>query len=159
MFNDSQKYGFRVLELVFGAFLMVAIFFGSKSAEAILAPVVTDFEVLSAVQVEEGIEVTGTMEKARDCTFRELMVYVQRDDQKQPVAASFEFMDRAKDLKTRAAIAQAWGPWKIFIPGEYDRADISLFARHECHSFYDTQGKLHEFTIVKENEALTVSNK
>lgn len=150
--NQKQKYGFRILEMVFGGFMVLAIMFLAKDFESTLFPVVKDFNVNEVKEVEDGIQITGDMNKVRDCTFRDMKVYMRVDGEKIPVAADFMFNDPAENLKTRASIKQAWGPWLIFIETEYDDADIALYARHSCHSFYDTSTKISEFSVQRNED-------
>lgn len=153
---QSQKTGFRLLEILFGGFLVLGAMFLAKDVESTLFPVVDDFQITSAQPIDGGIQIKGAMTKVRQCTFKDLMVYVKTDGQKLPVAANYEFNDPATKLETRAVISQAWGPWTIFIPGEYELADFEFYARHNCHSFYDTHTHLHSFTIEHKEDALTI---
>lgn len=160
MDSEERKHmarSFRFLEILFGAFLTISLFFSMKNIEASLFPVVKNFQISEATEVEGGIEMIGKMNKVRDCRFKEMAVYVKTDGEKIPVAADFEFLDPAKDLKSRAAIAQTWGPWRIFIPYEYDSANIKLYVRHRCHSFYETTTRLHNFDIEKTNGSLIIN--
>ncbi len=154
--RKNMAFSFRILEMTFGAFLVICLFFGMKNIETGLMPVVDNFEVNEVSEVEGGIEMYGTMTKIRDCRFREMMIYVKRDDEKYPVAADFEFLDPAKNLKTRAVMSQRWGPWRVFIPGEYLSADIKMFTRHRCHAFYDTTTELHEFGVDRSNDNILI---
>lgn len=156
--KKSTTYGFRILETMFGAFLAIALFFGAKDLESTYMPVVKDFSVSTVKEINGGIEMTGTMNKVRECQFREMMVYVKIDEREYPIAADFEFLDPAKHLTTRAAISQGWGPWRIFIPVPYDSVDIDMFVRHKCHSFYDTSRKLHDFSIERRDGTLVLLN-
>lgn len=106
---QSQKTGFRLLEILFGGFLVLGAMFLAKDVESTLFPVVDDFQITSAQPIDGGIQIKGAMTKVRQCTFKDLMVYVKTDGQKLPVAANYEFNDPATKLETRAVISQAWG--------------------------------------------------
>lgn len=153
---QSQKVGFRLLEILFGGFLVLGSMFLAKDIESTIFPVVDNFQIVSAQPVEGGIEIKGTMTKVRQCTFKDFMVYVKTDNSKLPVAASYKFNDPSSSLETRATISQAWGPWTIFIPGEYEVADFDFYSRHSCHSFYETHTHLHSFSVEQTNDALTI---
>lgn len=153
---NIQCNSFRVLEIIFGVFLIMSIFFNTETFEQHFFPVVSDFNVNSIQKVEDGIEISGTMVKDRSCKFKELMVYIKDKGSSVSVPASFEFLDNSSS-KDRAAIAQAWGPWKVFIPGKHSQLDIKMFSRHNCHSFYDTYGKLTEFSILESDEGMVIN--
>lgn len=154
--RNSIVLSFRLLEMVFGAFLALCIFFGMKDAESSFYPVVTNFAVNEIHEVPGGVEMLGTMTKVRDCRFQEMMVYASTDDEKIPIAVDFEFLDSAKGIKSRAAISQRWGPWRIYIDSKYADAKIRMFVRHKCHSFYSTTTELHDFKIEKADSEITI---
>lgn len=157
--RKGVAFSFRILEITFGIFLSVCTFFIMKDVEAYLFPVVDDFSVNQIIELDDGIEMYGTLTKNRDCTFKEMMVYLDTDDGKLPIATDFEFLDPSRKLLTRASVSQQWGPWKIFIPNTYNDTDITIFARHQCHTFYDTTTKLHEFNINKINNNIIVNQR
>ncbi len=152
------NFSFRILEIVFGIFLVICLFFGMKDFESYFLPVVEDFAVNEVHDVDGGVELYGTMDKVRDCQFREMLVYVKADDETLPIAADFEFLDPAKDLESRAAMPQQWGPWRIFIPVKYDSANITMFVRHKCHSLYETSSQLNNFDIVRDGDNIRLKD-
>jgi len=126
--------------------------FLAKDVETSFFPVINEFEIQHIHEVNNGIQIAGTMNKVRSCKFRDMMVYIETDQLTHPVAADFVFNDPASRLSTRAAIPQAWGPWVIFIPYKYDRASLNLFVTHSCHSFYTTHTKLASFDLTRSED-------
>lgn len=172
-FPKSQRFGFQLLPLVFGTFLTVIAFFSAPSIESTLMPVVPAFEVRSTSMVgENAISISGVMDKVRSCKPEDLMFYIKADDETTYSPAAYTFTDDfhtvsndENTLKSRAAIEQPWGPWVVYTNNEslgrndFAKATIRIYSVHKCHSFYDTYGKLHEFTVTKVDGNLTLSNK
>lgn len=119
-------------------------------------PVVHDFRVEEVTSHDEGIAVSGTMTKARECFFRELVAYVRYDDDAYPhiIPVTFD----ATSVVSRSAIEQEWGPWVLHINGEYKSAEVSMYTRHSCHALWDTASRLVAFRVRQEDGSITIRN-
>lgn len=110
----SIKYG-----LFFAAVTWLIV--GLKSIEPTLFPVITDFEIEQYQHKDTGTEIQGTMFKARDCEFKEVVAY------------SGEYLVDVKFTETTEIVSrveghQAWGVWFIIPPVK----QLALYARHDC---------------------------
>lgn len=157
---QSQRYGFRLLEILFGGFLAIAIVFLMKDIEIALLPVVENFEVHQATKVTGGVELRGTMQKARSCTFNDMIVYVDTNDNRYPIVADYNFHETAKLLRSRAPIEQEWGPWTIFIPYEFENVNVQVYTSHRCHALYLSHTKVADVDLRgTENTNLEIVNR
>lgn len=150
--TNRKEQGFRILEIVFGAFLVISAIFLAKDVELTFFPVVDRFSIETIEETEDGISIQGEMNKVRPCKFKELMVYINQGEDQLPHATTFSYDEEAPNLNTRADIEQSWGPWGITIPGQFDLVDVQVFSVHSCHALYDTVGRLHSFSLVRQSD-------
>lgn len=147
--SNRQKFSFRVLEIVFGAFLMLSMLVLSEETESNVMPVVTDFNVASAKETDDGVEITGHMRKIRHCEFLDMAVYAKSGKHFEPV--SFRFDDPV-EIHSRAPVAQTWGPWTLMLHPDVKGEELAIYTTHECHALYDTNSFVHSFKIAKNDD-------
>lgn len=95
-------------------------------------PVVDGFFVERIVPAPKGAFIEGTMHKARECRFIEMVAI---DDQGRP--AFLVFLDEPDTEKNYSRVTgmQRFGPWLINTsPGA---KSVSLTVRHHCHFAWD----------------------
>lgn len=142
----STAFGYNVLTVVFGIFLVIAILPLWKKLEPRMFPIVEQFTVSQVVPVKGGIAAQGTMKKVRECQFKSLAIYGKAPGDKTPKLLDYSFEAEAS-TKSRIEGHQAWGPWMIYIEGASEGWTISMYAYHECVHLYTLTSKLTEFTI------------
>lgn len=147
----SQKTHFRLLEMIFGAFLFICIVTSSKTIESKFFPVIAGFNITHIKERDDGIEIRGMMNKVRECNNASMSAYVKTSTSSAPVPVNYMLEDNAPE--NRAAIHQSWGPWVIFIPETYDSADVRLFTTHTCHVFYDTSTNIYNFSLARDSNS------
>ena len=115
--------------LVFVGSTISALLVG-QWAEQRFFPVVEKFQVTFEQHTHEGLIISGSMDKVRQCRFVEVAAYAGA------AYLSVDFPDRpAREIgKTRAEGEQAWGPWLI----TPDVEKVKLVVRHQCHALWDT---------------------
>jgi len=144
-------YSFRVLEVVFGAFLMIVVAFFVHDFERILFPVVKDFNITSVIADKYGLEVKGEFEKTRNCRCVTVTAYMY-DGPEDKIPKLIPVRISTEDIlanKYRAPIPQKWGPWYITtgdLRGDED-VRISLYITHRCHAMYTVTQKLGEIDL------------
>ena len=152
--TPAQKIGISLLTWCIVLFGAVTIGFVLRETDGRIYPVIHDFRVSEVNAQNGGVTISGTMDKRRECYFRELVAYARYDDEKFPIAGPIEF--DAAPVVSRSAIAQAWGPWIVELGEDYTDAEVSLYTRHSCHSLWDTSSQIARFSIRKENDAATI---
>lgn len=152
--TPAQKIGISLLTWCIVLFGAVTIGFVLRETDGRIYPVIQDFRVSEVANHDSGVTISGTMDKRRECYFRELVAYARYDDDEYPVAVPLEF--DAAPVVSRSAIAQSWGPWVIELGEDYRDAEVSLYTRHSCHSLWDTSSQIARFSIRKENDSATI---
>ncbi len=100
-------------------------------------PVVRDFKI-AAIKVNDGhVQISGTMNKVRNCRFVEAVAML--DD----VPSEVLFLDlEERPTYSRVTGAQKWGPWMVFAqPGH----GVVLHAYHRCHFAWEHTEILSSF--------------
>lgn len=153
--NNGIKWGFSLLYILFGAFMIIGLLYLSKDIEREYFPVIKDFDILTISEYNDGFQITGTMNKSRECEFLGLVAYVNKPQTKLLKPISVEFGDLVQqdyaELHTRAPIEQIWGPWYVTVPYDYEKTHIDFYAHHRCHSFYMTFAKIASFNVIKDD--------
>lgn len=110
-------------------------------------PVVEPF-VISTQECNESVcvQITGWLEKRRDCRLVELYARVQAPDHTIPRIVEVRFLDRPQQQKISRPVGQQfWGPWQIAATtGDM----IELRATHQCHPFWETKSTLAAFEVI-----------
>lgn len=150
--SASQKLGMSLL--TWGIIILAVLSVGAifQRYETSLFPVVTDFTVTSLERSENGLLVSGTMNKRRACEFLEITAYTYPDNDKFAIPTRVTFYDDM--VETRSAISQRWGPWSLHIPYEFEEVRVSVHSRHQCNLLYQTHSHLTDFTITNHNDQL-----
>ncbi len=119
-----------IMPFVFG----ILIAMGVLKLDAILFPVVKDFNVMTVRQEPHRVVFSGTMNKVRACEF--LGVTASGGDHF-ALGVSFDD-DISRHTSTRPTGRQEWGPWHIdIVPSDNVRV-IELVAIHRCTFFGNT---------------------
>lgn len=152
--TPAQKIGISLLTWCIVLFGAVTIGFVLRETDGRIYPVIQDFRVNEVAARDGGVTISGTMDKRRECYFRELVAYARYDENEFPLAVPVKF--DAAPVVSRSAIAQSWGPWIIELGESYKQAEVSLYTRHSCHSLWDTSSQIARFSIRKEDGAATI---
>ena len=105
-------------------------------------PVVSDFEIRSALRSADSATLQGTMRKERECVYLNMTIYsgtfgnpsVPRE------RLRITFLDQPEDLSmTRQPGMQFWGPWVVRRPTRVTGPDLWIETRHRCHVLWETQ--------------------
>lgn len=152
--TPAQKLGIALLTWCIVFFAIVTMGFVLREADGRIYPVIRDFSVNEVAARNGGVTISGTMDKRRECYFRELVAYARYDDREFPLAVPIRF--DAAPVVSRSAIAQSWGPWVVELGDDYRDVEVSMYTRHSCHSFWDTSSKIATFSIRKEDGTATI---
>lgn len=125
--------------LVLGA---VAFVYSGPSIDK-LFPVVDPFVVTHQRIEGSQVIISGWLRKQRECTFVEAVGRVIRSAGA-PISVPFDFLDTMRTY-TRPLGVQEWGPWRVVVPRDAVRVEIS--ALHDCHPLWKTTTSLATIDI------------
>ena len=103
------------------ATVLTWILVGLKKVEPIIYPVITDFVVEENKIMDDLLLVRGSMIKARDCQFEDVIAYSNGS------IVSLEFTETKVDV-SRIKGVQNWGWWVVYPLVK----SITVYARHRC---------------------------
>lgn len=108
--------------------------------------VVKDFRITNQSLTPYGVLIEGSMNKERNCTFKEVVAYTSGGAQ-----IPVKFLDKPQGYPdtTRAVRVQMWGPWEL-VSG--NAQTIYLYAHHSCHILWPHSQLLTKFTVVRVEE-------
>ena len=108
-------------------------------------PVVKDFQLLYNHRTGNIVTIQGTLNKTRDCLFRELSAYDIRDGEPStPLSLNLSFDNIPK---SRLTGFQNWGPWDITLL-DSKPTKILLRTRHLCNDEITVYTTLTTFSVV-----------
>lgn len=123
----NQKRGLRKMPtiLVF-AIALVWSWQGFKNLEPKLFPVVVDFTYQVERNQDGTMNISGEMNKVRDCPYQFMAVY---DKAVSPMRMlDIDFNDTPSNQQSKELGLQAYGPWKI----SPSTKNIRIVVTHEC---------------------------
>lgn len=96
------------------------------------APVISDFKIQTMQHTPYGLEVSGTLNKTRNCILESLAVTTPINDINKRLWVDFSDLKDAPvgTLPNRPTGKQYWGPWTVFLTGSETK--ISMIALHRC---------------------------
>lgn len=97
-----------------------------------IRPVVTNFQIVDAIEYPDGVEIWGTFNKARSCSFVSLKGVLTKSDVSSDIEIDFKDMN-----KVRTEGYQTYGPWKMDITIK-DLENLSFYSVHNCVNFIST---------------------
>jgi hypothetical protein len=106
-------------------------------AEYVFDPVVKNFTIEQITKVENGLVLSGSLTKVRDCSF--VGVIATGSD---GVEFGIHYLDRAVHNLSRPVGTQGWGPWRMFMAIAPGTTLVHIDSVHRCHPFWTTQTRL-----------------
>lgn len=149
-----ERLGMQLLVWIIMLLMLTTVFFIYEQYEADWFPVVKNFQVDEFKDVEDGIEISGTMEKKRNCQIESVNAYGTFDKDNWAVPLNIQFLDT--EVSNRSPLAQRWGPWKLYVPGEFKQVEVTILSTHSCAFSRTLNTKLVTFLVMRDDGSLSM---
>ena len=148
--TSAKKFCLRCLIWgVLPPLLALGLPYGANRVEHNYFPVVEDFIVLDMKVTQGAVQMSGVMNKVRNCDFRGMgatAIYITGDSDSVPV---WTRGNGSGEAFTRPTGTQAWGPWVITVPISPETVAIKFDLVHRCHFLWSSGTELGVIPLVK----------